>query len=85
MSGISRITKGMIEKVTTIETAKIYYPLTVTVNNKKPKINIDLDEKIDLTTKVIKLSTIDVNKQKPSITIRPIEKQIHLDVKCDEE
>jgi len=85
MSGISRITKGILEKVTTIETAKIYYPLTVTVNNKKPKINMALDEKIDLTTKVIKLSTIDVNKQKPSITIRPIEKQIHLDVKCDEE
>jgi len=29
--------------------------------------------------------TININKQKPTITIRPIKKQIHLDLKCPEE
>lgn len=54
--GLSLITKGMLKKIVTIETARIYYPITVSISDRKP-----------------------------TITLRPIKKKIHLDVKCGEE
>ena len=60
MSGLSRITNGIVTRKTDV--------LYVTYD----------------VTRVYRHLTIDINKQKPIITIRPIKKQIHINVKREE-
>lgn len=83
--GLSLITRGILQKVITMEIARIYHPLTMNLTSRKPKVNVEKIEIIPLNVKKIAKSlTIDINEQRPTITLRPIKKKIYLKVKCEE-